>query len=89
MKNVAVVCNNIHEWKHFVDCFIWNLSKQNLPYKAKYQNYFIDKSTDTKYHFISNVPPTMKPTNEMVWDDYITLTKVVDEDLLKWLGGKK
>jgi hypothetical protein len=51
MKMVAVVCNNIHEWKHFVDVSQWNFSKQNMRYKStKYA--FVDIQHNTAYLFV-------------------------------------
>lgn len=53
MKNVAVVCNNLTEWKYFVDSMQWNLSKQNLPYRET-EMYIQDLSSGMEFIHIPN-----------------------------------
>ncbi len=52
MKNVAVICNNFVEWKHFVDTLQFSLTKENKPYKAVAE-YIVDIEKQVKYFHVN------------------------------------
>lgn len=52
MRYVAVVCNNIHEWKHFVDVSQWNFSKQDMRYKST-RDKFVDINKQITYIYVN------------------------------------
>lgn len=84
--NIAVICNNNHEWGHFKDTLIWHLSKENLPYKVNPLSGKIEDINKGKVYFnIPNYPRGVLYLKGKEWNDYITMAKIVDNDVMEYL----
>lgn len=69
IKNIAVVCNNSQEWKHFVDSTQWDLAKQNLPYKTS-DGYILDVQNNKKFIHVPNNMYKLSEKMYMLCDDF-------------------
>jgi len=84
MKNVAVICNNFVEWKHFVDTLQFSLTKENKPYKAVKES-IVDIEKQVKYILVHN---SYRGIDDMLGrkiNDYLTMASIVDNDIHEYL----
>ena len=93
MKNIAVICNNFVEWKHFVDTLQFTLSKDNKPYKVTCARKrgittpetIVDIEKQVKYLYVLNHVSGIDGIRGYLWCNYITMGKQIDKDLENWI----
>ncbi len=84
LKNIAVVCNNRQEWRHFVDTLQFTLSKENKPYKAVKES-IVDIEKQVKYILVHN---SYRGIDDMLGrkiNDYLTMASIIDNDVYEYL----
>jgi len=84
VKNIAVVCNNFVEWRHFVDTLQFTLSKDNKPYKAVAAS-IIDIEKQVKYILVHNSYQGIDNMCGYKISDYLTMASIVDNDVHEYL----
>ena len=90
IKNIAVVCNNEQEWRHFVDSTQWNLSKQNLPYKTA-DGYILDVRNNKKFIHVPNNMYKLSEKMYILCDDNFKVDSIIwmcntDKEVEDYLG---
>lgn len=84
MKNIAVICNNRVEWRHFVDTLQFSLSKENKPYKS-IDSEIVDKEKKVKYFHVNNHWSGIAKMRGVTVNDYLTMASIVDNDIHEYL----
>lgn len=75
-KHTAVVCNNPAEWKHFTESLVWNLSKQNKPYKLT-EKELVDIQNNQKFIHVPRNMYKLSETLYMYADDCFNIDNVI------------
>ncbi len=84
MKHIAVIVNNRKEWNYFVETIQFTLSKDNKPYKAVAEA-IVDIEKQVKYLFVLNHVSGTDNMRGYVINDYLTIAKIVDDDIMNYL----
>ncbi len=84
MKVIAVIVNNGREWLYFVDTLQFKLSKENKPYNTV-SKALVDISEQMKYVYVDNHVSSIESIRGYLWDDYITTSNHIDEELENWI----
>jgi cell division protein YceG involved in septum cleavage len=84
MKNIAVLCNNRAEWRHFVETLQFTLSKENKRYKAVAEA-IVDIDKQVKYLYVTNHKSGIAKMRGVTVNDYLTMASIVDNDIHEYL----
>lgn len=84
MKHVAVIVGGVNEWKYFVRMLETPLSLADKPYRIT-KDTVVDIESDTTYHYVRNHISARDSVMGREWHDYITIAKIVDDDVMNYL----